>query len=163
MTDIGLSASLKVKGALRKLKMEGDDSDLLGHGRLDELAGANADLAQLVAAAADLCRKPLRHGVVLASGADDSDCSLGLEVRNAQGERLPERDLELEIFRSGNEGNARLHLTLAWRLDDTMPMLWQGSHPVWMDCQGRRCERPDEGAQLEALARRLLALLDPDL
>jgi hypothetical protein len=161
--DRGLSASLKGTGALRKLNMERDNSDLLGHGRSDQLAGANADLAQLVAAAADLCRKPLRHGVVLTSGADDGDCCLGLEVRNAQGERLPEHDLELEIFRSGNEGNARLHLTLAWRLDDTLPMLWQGSHPVWMDYQGLRCERPAEGAQLESLARRLLALLDPDL
>jgi len=42
-------------------------------------------------------------------------------------------------------------------------MLWQGSHPVWMDGQGLRCERPPDGAQLEALARRLRALLDAEL
>jgi hypothetical protein len=114
----------------------------------------------LVAAAADLCRKPLRHGVVLTSRPDDPDCSLELEVRNAQGERLPEHDLELEIFLSGSEGSARLHLTLAWRLDESLPMLWQGNHPVWMDVQGLRCERPADGAPLEALARRLRALLD---
>jgi len=142
--------------------MEWADSDPLGPGWPDELAGVNADLAQLVAAAADLCRKPLRHGVVLTSRPDDPDCSLELEVRNAQGERLPELDLELEIFRSGSETSARLHLTLAWRLDDSLPMLWQGNHPVWMDAMGLRCERPADGAPLEALARRLLALLDAD-
>ena len=140
--------------------MEWADSDPLGPGWHDELAGVNADLAQLVAAAADLCRKPLRHGVVLTSRPDDPDCSLELEVRNAQGERLPEHDLELEIFLSGSEGSTRLHLTLAWRLDDSLPMLWQGNHPVWMDAQGLRCERPADGAPLEALARRLRALLD---
>ena len=140
--------------------MEWADSDSLGPGWPVELAGVNADLAQLVAAAADLCRKPLRHGVVLTSRPDDPDCSLELEVRNAQGERLPEHDLELEIFLSGSEGSSRLHLTLAWRLDDSLPMLWQGNHPVWMDAQGLRCERPADGAPLEALARRLRALLD---
>jgi hypothetical protein len=140
--------------------MEWADSDSLGPGWPVELAGVNADLAQLVAAAADLCRKPLRHGVVLTSRPDDPDCSLELEVRNAQGERMPEHDLELEIFLSGSEGSSRLHLTLAWRLDDSLPMLWQGNHPVWMDAQGLRCERPADGAPLEALARRLRALLD---
>jgi len=143
--------------------MDWADSDLLGPGWPDELAGVNTDLAQLVAAAADLCRKPLRHGVVLKSQPEDPDCSLELEVRNSQGERLPEHDLELEIFRSGTEVSARLHLTLAWRLDDTRPMLWQGSHPVWMDGHGLRCERPEDGTPLEALARRLRALLDADL
>lgn len=65
--------------------MDWADSDLLGPGWPDELAGVNADLAQLVAAAADLCRKPLRHGVVLKSGPDDPDCTLELEVRSSQG------------------------------------------------------------------------------
>jgi hypothetical protein len=118
---------------------------------------ANTDLSRLVAAAADLCRRPLRHGVVVCSGEDDLDCSLRLEVRTAEGERLESEDLDLEIYRSG----AALHLTLAWRQDDTRPMLWQGEHPVWMDPMGRRCERPGDGLPLEALARRLRALLVP--
>ena len=118
---------------------------------------ANTDLSQLVAAAADLCRRPLRHGVVLESGNDDLDCSLRLEVRSAQGERLEHEDLELEIYRSG----ATVHLTLAWRAEELQPMLWQGEHPVWMDPQGRRSERPADGLPLEALARRLRALLVP--
>jgi hypothetical protein len=118
---------------------------------------ANTDLSRLVAAAADLCRKPLRHGVVLTSREEDEDCSLRIEARSATGERLGREDLDLEIYRSGTE----LHLTLAWREDDQRPMLWQGSHPVWMTPHGQRCERPADGLPLEALARRLRALLVP--
>jgi hypothetical protein len=117
----------------------------------------NTDLSRLVAAAADLCRKPLRHGVVLTSTGEDNDCALRLEARSAEGERLPPQDLELEIYRSGDD----LHLTLAWREDDTRPMLWQGSHPVWMSASGQRCACPPDGLPLEALARRLRALLAP--
>lgn len=118
----------------------------------------HTDLSRLVAAAADLCRKPLRNGVVLISGEDDDDRTLRLEVRSPEGMRLLDQDLELEIYRSG----ADLHLTLAWREDDTRPMLWHGSHPLWMTAQGERCPCPRDGQPLEALARRLRALLAPD-
>jgi hypothetical protein len=118
---------------------------------------ANTDLSRLVAAAADLCRKPLRHGVVITSAAGDDDCSLRLEARSPVGERLAQEDLELEIYRSGGD----LHLTLAWREDEQRPMLWQGGHPVWMTPAGQRCPCPEEGLPLEALARRLRALLLP--
>lgn len=123
-------------------------------------ASANTDLIRLVAAAADLCRKPLRHGVVPlsepASGDGEAlEVSLRLEARTAEGERLPEQDLELEIYPSG----ADLNLTLAWCQDEQRPMLWQGGHPVWMDAAGSRCAPPAEGAPVEALARRLRALL----
>jgi len=118
---------------------------------------SNTDLSRLVAAAADLCRKPLRHGVVLVSSADADDCTLRLEARSAEGERLQDQDLELEIFRSGED----LHLTLAWRENDQRPMLWQGSHPLWMTASGERCPCPQDGTPLEALARRLRALLSP--
>jgi len=125
---------------------------------------ANADLCQLVAAAADICRKPFRHAVrVVVSDADSDlsaspclDCCLRLEVRAADGERLEEHDLELELFQSGQD----LNLTISWYVDAGRPLLWQGSHSVWMDGQtGERCSRPEEGAALEALARRLRALL----
>jgi hypothetical protein len=118
---------------------------------------ANTDLSRLVAAAADLCRKPLRHGVVLTSSEAEEDCILRIEARSPQGVRLEAEDLELEIYRSGGQ----IHLTLAWRQGDQRPMLWQGSHPVWMSPQGQRCERPTDGLPLEALARRLRALLLP--
>lgn len=130
----------------------------------DTVPGPNTDLAQLVAAAADLCRKPWRHAVLPAAPAAADgvetivwdDCCLWLEVRTAEGERRPEHDLELEIYRSG----ATLHLTMAWRHGSERPMLWHGRHAVWMSPEsGERCERPDQGACLEALARRLRALL----
>ena len=119
----------------------------------------NSNLQQLVAAAADLCRKPWRHAVLPLDDAQRcDDCNLRLEVRQADGERYPAADLEIEIYRSGND----LNLTLAWCHDQQRPLLWQGSHPVWMEPQsGLRCERPVDGAPLEALARRLRALLVP--
>jgi hypothetical protein len=118
---------------------------------------SNTDLSRLVAAAADLCRKPLRHGVVLVSCGEDDDCTLWLEVRSPEGERLTDHDLELELYRSGDD----LHLTLAWREDEKRPMLWQGTHPLWMTAAGERCPCPRDGLPLEALARRLRALLAP--
>lgn len=142
----------------------------------DDREGVNTDLLRLVAAAADLCRRPLRHAVRDAMRTDaagpppsdgaeeppylspDLDRCLWLEVRTEAGERLPQEDLELEIYRSGED----LHLTVAWAVREERPMLWQGSHPVWMDgVSGLRCERPVDGAPLEALARRLRALLVP--
>lgn len=130
------------------------------------IGNANTDLSRLVAAAADLCRKPLRHAVVSPShgGAapetqQSLDLCLRLEARTPEGERLPAEDLELEIYRSGNA----LNLTLAWCHRDDQPLLWQGSHPVWMDgATGLRSSCPPQGAPLEALARRLRALLRPD-
>lgn len=122
-------------------------------------AGANGQLHQLVAAAADLCRRPLRHGVLLVSGDDGEECQLRLEARGLDGERQPQEDLELDLFASGNGTQRSLHLTLAWREDPERPLLWHGQHPVWMDPQGNRCPRPEGGASLEALARRLRALL----
>ncbi|MBD2548064.1 hypothetical protein H6G65_00390 [Microcystis elabens FACHB-917] len=129
------------------------------------IGSANTDLCQLVAAAADLCRRPLRHAVVNpeplteAVGEELSlDLRLRLEARSPEGERLPVEDLDLEIYRSGEE----LNLTLAWREGEDRPLLWQGSHPVWMDgATGLRCSCPPHGAPLEALARRLRALLRP--
>lgn len=119
----------------------------------------NTNLQQLVAAAADLCRKPLQHAVLpVAEVQQCDDCCLRLEARSPGGLRCPEEDLELEIYRSGGD----LNLTLAWCHDPTRPLLWHGSHPVWMEAEsGLRCERPGDGTPLEALARRLRALLVP--
>ncbi len=119
----------------------------------------NTNLQQLVAAAADLCRKPLRHAVLpLGDDPTPYECCLRLEARSADGVRCGQEDLELEIFRSGDA----LNLSLAWCQDPSRPLLWHGSHPVWMDAEtGLRCERPQDGAPLEALARRLRALLLP--
>lgn len=120
--------------------------------------GANTDLGRLVAAAADLCRRPLRHGVLIPHDWDGRtlDLVLRIEARDPDGQRRPEQDLDLELYPSGND----LHLTLSWATDDARPMLWQGGHPVWMDgVSGQRCGAPADGAPIEALARRLRALL----
>jgi hypothetical protein len=123
------------------------------------IGSANTDLCQLVAAAADLCRKPLRHAVVNPEERHSLDLCLRLEARTPEGERVPAEDLELEIYRSGED----LNLTLAWCQGEDHPLLWQGSHPVWMDgATGLRCSCPPRGEPLEALARRLRALLRPD-
>ncbi|KEF43472.1 MAG: hypothetical protein ER33_01630 [Cyanobium sp. CACIAM 14] len=130
------------------------------------LGSANTDLSRLVAAAADLCRRPLRHAVVpleadtqAPPGSEALDLCLRLEARTAQGERLPQEDLDLEIYRSGDD----VSLTLSWCHGDERPLLWHGKHPVWMDgATGLRSSCPADGLPLEALARRLKALLRPD-
>lgn len=124
----------------------------------------DGSLLQLVAGAADLCRRPLRHAVRYqgeppSTIGDCSDCCLLIEARNPNGERSAIHDLELEIYRSGNA----LNLMLSAAVDAGAPVLWHGNHPVWMHPDnGERCERPEGGAPLEALCRRLKALLvDP--
>ena len=117
-----------------------------------------------IAKAADLCLKPWRHAVRFKGdvppGSDtSSDCELLIEARDADGSRVPDRDLELEIYRSG----ADLNLMLSSVSDEAAPLLWHGSHPVWMQAtSGERCERPAGGAPLEALCRRIRAQLVSD-
>ena len=120
-------------------------------------------LLNLVAQAADVCLKPWLHGVRYGSAdavthiESCDDCVLIVEARDAAGRRCPEQDFELEMYRSGSD----LNLMLARVNDETRPVLWHGSHPVWMDgASGERCSRPDDGAPLEALCRRLRAMLN---
>ncbi|WP_411871611.1 hypothetical protein [Vulcanococcus limneticus] len=112
-----------------------------------------------VAAVADLCLKPWRHAAVIAAdpfSLDSGDLILLLEARDQQGCRHPDCDLELEVFRSGSS----VHLMVSRCNDAAAPVLWQGGHPLWMAADsGQRCERPDWGVPLEALARRLRALI----
>ena len=129
----------------------------------------NPGLAELIAAAADVCRKPLRHAVVLLDDVDPhqpialadllergDDLRLRLECRNQDGVRWADQDLELELYRSGDD----LNLMVGWWDQPDRPLLWQGQHPVWMDGNtGQRCSAPQDAAPLEALTRRLRALL----
>jgi len=114
-----------------------------------------------LARAADLCLRPWRHGLRFrgpepARIGDCSDCCLLIEARDAEGNRQPSRDLELEIYRSGSE----LNLMLSRIAEDRAPLLWHGSHAVWMEAStGERCDRPVDGAPLEAFCRRVRALL----
>ncbi len=129
-------------------------------------AGASpaARLAEL-ARAADLCFRPWRHALRFAANAQATeptgdehleDCRLLIEARDDQGVRQPGADLELEIFRSGNN----LHLMLSRVADAAAPLLWHGSHSVWMRADtGERCACPADGRALEAFCRRVRALL----
>ena len=86
------------------------------------------------------------------------DFVVRIESRAPDGSRHQERDLELEIYRSGKEVN----LTLSWYSQEERPILWQGKHPVWMDgSNGKKCGMPIDGEQIESFARRLKALLEP--
>ena len=121
------------------------------------------DLQVLIARSADVCLKPWSHSVVLLSGLDDNesgvdDLTVRIECRDQQGQRHSDRDLELEIYRSGIE----INLMLSWSDKPERPMLWHGRHPVWMDGEsGERCTAPEDAPTLEALSRRLRSLLQP--
>ena len=130
---------------------------LAGEDELDQLSLFD-DLLQQLAAAAELCLKPQRYGAryIDQPVAGSFDCCVQLEARDQAGERQGAADLELEIYRSGSS----LNLMLSRPVQPLAPLLWHGQHPVWMDANsGERCERPPDGAPLEALARRVRALL----
>ena len=119
------------------------------------------DLLVLIAKAADVCLKPFLHAVVPmdpSAPAVVDDLNLRIESRDTDGARHPERDIELEIYRSGEEVN----LMLSWWDQPERPMLWHGRHPVWMDGEsGQRCSAPQDAAPLESLGRRLRSLVQP--
>ena len=72
-----------------------------------------SDWKSLIAAAADICLKPWKHAVVYENTNSNDpyafeqelELSMRIECRNDEGERFPENDLELEIYRSGNDFN----------------------------------------------------------
>ncbi|WP_320667617.1 hypothetical protein [Prochlorococcus sp. MIT 1307] len=116
-----------------------------------------------IAKAADICNKPFKHSVLEHNFDSDNkknqdsldDLILKIESRNLDGVRYPEHDLELEIYKSGND----LHVMLAWFEQPQRPILWQGKHSMWMDAgNGKRCQAPLDGQYLESLARRLRTL-----
>ena len=120
------------------------------------------DFSSEIAKAADICLKPWKHSVVLnrdvsieqISDVNFSELIVRVECRDSNGERHSDKDLEIEIFRSG----AELNITLAWHLFPLRPILWQGKHSLWMDAEtGKKSVPPLEGESFEALARRLRA------
>ncbi len=117
----------------------------------------------LVAKAADCCLKPWQHAVVdlrstlevPENDGESFELIMRIECRSCEGERYPQNDLELEIYKSGNE----LNLMLSWSNQLDQPILWQGKHSVWLDpIDGKRCAVPVQGLPLESLARRLRSL-----
>ena len=111
---------------------------------------SNPGLSGLIAAAADVCRKPLRHAVVLLD-ADHPDQPIGLadlldrgddlrlrlECRDQEGVRWADQDLELELYRSGDDLNLMLGRGSA------RPPLVMADNIPWMDGNtGQRCLSP---------------------
>ena len=119
----------------------------------------------LVAKAADLCMKPWKHSAILQdqhelneiSTKELSDLRIIIECRNEEGHRKKDRDLELEIYKSGDE----LNIILMWVDQPNKPILWHGKHSVWMDgTTGKVCQCPHEGIVLESLARKIKSSID---
>ena len=112
-----------------------------------------------VAKAAALCMKPYVHSVFLENQLDDDneldELIFKIQSRNIDGEREESMDIELEVYKSGNEVN----MTISWKSLIDRPILWQGKHAVWMDsCSGVQCETPSYGKVFESLGRRLRTL-----
>ncbi len=120
------------------------------------------DYLGIVAKACDHCLKPWRHSVIdnsINSSYDSLDHAFDLilkvECRCEKGQRYPGNDLEVEIYKSGSD----LSITLSWISYPNKSMLWHGRHSIWMDpANGKRSKTPDDGASLEALARRLRSI-----
>ena len=118
-----------------------------------------------IAKAADISVKPWIHSVVPINLVDDNilinedseDYFLRIESRDMNGERFPENDIELEIYKSGNDVN----IMLSWSSGNKDLILWQGSHSFWMNAEkGIRCSPPPDSSAFESLARRIRALLN---
>ena len=123
----------------------------------------NADLFTAIASTADICMKPFIHSVVLNSDFDNEisiqnqleELLLRLECRTLQGDRFPENDLDLEIYKSGNDTN----LILSWTNKNEDRYLWQGAHSIWINSlTGERIDSPNGSSNLESLARRIRAI-----
>ena len=88
------------------------------------------DLLVLIAKAADVCLKPWNHAVVLidpSAPEQIDDLHVRIECRDGEGQRCSEQDLELEIYRSGNE----INLMLSWWDQPDPPSIQTG----WRPCQ----------------------------
>ena len=117
-----------------------------------------------VAKAADLCMKPYVHSVFLENQLNDDiqfdDLIFKIQCRNIDGEREESMDIELEVYKSGNEVN----MTISWKSLLDRPILWQGKHAIWMDSSsGVQCDTPSYGKEFESLARRLRTIFKVSL
>jgi len=126
----------------------------------DSIDGLLAEVAK----AADLCMKPYVHSVFLENQLDDDnvldDLIFKIQRRNTNGERDDSMEIELEVYKSGNEVN----MTISWKSLIDRPILWQGKHAVWMDSSsGIQCDTPTYGKLFESLARRLRTVFKTSL
>ena len=122
------------------------------------------DLIAEVAKAADLSLKPYVHSVSIENQSNEdndlNDLIFKIQCRNLDGKREESMDVELEVYKSGNEVN----MTLSWKSLIDRPILWQGKHAIWMDSSsGVQCETPSYGKLFESLARKLRMIFKTSL
>ena len=123
------------------------------------------NILELISKSADSCCKPWVHSVVVTSKYFESECHIGdlslrIECRDKYGVRFFDNDLDLEIFKSGNQTN----LTLAWSNNTNSAILWLGQHSVWMNSiTGLKCSAPEDSLKVESLARKVKALLPANI
>jgi len=94
--------------------------------------------------------------VVVVEASWPEETTLRLECRDGGGTRFPQRDLDLELYRSSSE----LNLMLSWseRARGTRALA-RASSGLWMDPMSGQRKAAPESNELEALGRRLRALL----
>ena len=119
-------------------------------------------LAQ-IASAADHCMKPYLHAVLdldklepEQKSQEIDDLILRIECRDLNGNRLPQNDLDLEVYRSGED----LSIMVSKVDSNDNSILWHCRHSMWMNGDtGISCESPIDGVTLEAFARRIRSFL----
>ena len=116
------------------------------------------DFFALIAKAADNCFSPFIHAVIDKTNDlnyTDDDYILVVECRDNYGNRIIKNDIEVEIFKSGED----ISLTLLWHNVDHMPILWQGKHSFWMNSDdGKRCSSPNDAHLFESFSRKVRSL-----
>ncbi len=119
-----------------------------------------------IASAAEICLKPFKYSVVclednykeIDTFELNDDLILILECRDKEGKRIFDNDIELEIYKSGDDFNIMIN----WVLTKDELVLWYGSHPVWINAQtGQRLSPANNTSTLESLARRIRAIFVP--
>ncbi len=122
-----------------------------------------ADIFKAIASSADICMRPFKHSVVNNSDLIEKssmekqfdDFILRVECRTSEGSRSPDNDLDLEIYKSGQDTN----LILSWANRNENIYLWQGDHSIWIDSlTGKKIDSPIGSANVESLARRVRAI-----
>ena len=72
------------------------------------------------------------------AAAELDDLNVRIECRDGDGQRRPDRDIELEIYRSGDE----INLMLSWWISPIGPCSGMAAIPYgWMENQGNAARR----------------------
>ena len=96
-------------------------------------------------------------GQVVSESEDINDCELSLVARAPHGDPAPQASITLEIVRVGLQRS----ITVEYPGVESIPILWYGQHPVWMDGDsGITVPCPPQGIRVERFARGILKRLE---